>query len=113
MIRFNKKFFEFFPNHKRNHPSVLKFFTKLVPQNGTHIERKSMSRKLKLVVASWAILLVVILVLGYKLYEEHKWSDIFFSQMMQAERQCDQYRAKEGGVTISNPDYVLPTTQAE
>ena len=53
--------------------------------------------RIKLVVSVViAALLVVICVLSYNLYQEHKWGNIYFRHMMQAEQQLDQVK-KQGG----------------
>ncbi|MBI1866144.1 MAG: hypothetical protein HY005_02570 [Candidatus Staskawiczbacteria bacterium] len=52
-----------------------------------------MSRKAKMVIASsYVVLLVIVCVLGYNLYETYKWNDIYFRHMMQAEGELDRVR---------------------
>jgi hypothetical protein len=102
----------------------------------------NMSKKAKiLVLVSWAVPLVVICVLSCNLYETHKWNDIYFRHMMQAESELDRVRvidftdqrfgadykirisrdevkiepvAESHSVTIPNPLYnAPPTSKAE
>ena len=97
-----------------------------------------MSKKAKiLVLASWMVSLVVICVLGYNLFEAHKWSNIYFENRMRVEDELNRVRiidftdqrygadykirisrdevkiepvTESHGVTIPNPLFKAPAT---
>jgi hypothetical protein len=49
-----------------------------------------MSRKLFFVVSAFATLLIAIGVLGYRLYDERKWSRIYLEHMLELSREVDR-----------------------
>ena len=52
-----------------------------------------MNRKLMIVIAAiFIVMLGAICVLSYELYEAHRWNDIYFRHMMQAEDELDRVR---------------------
>ena len=73
-----------------------------------------MSKKAKiLVLASWMVSLVVICVLGYNLYETHKWNDIYFRHMMQAENELDRVRVIDFTDQRFGADYKIRISRDE
>lgn len=66
-----------------------------------------------LVLVSLVMLLVVICVLGYNLYETHKWNDIYFRHMMQAESELDRVRVIDFTDQRFNANYKIRISRDE
>jgi len=73
-----------------------------------------MSRKAKMVIVlSYVVLLAIICVLGYNLFETHKWSDIYFRHMMQAESELDRVRVIDFTDQRFNANYKIRISRDE
>lgn len=73
-----------------------------------------MSRKVKMVIVlSYVVLLAIICVIGCNLYEAHKWSDIYFRHMMQAESELDRVRVIDFADQRFNVNYKIRISHEE